>query len=91
MNIIKRNTYSGLFEDEIAEILRSLPLGRTVISDALHTWYPAAGVYEDGIVTSGSGLFSEYFLGKRTGNHIGCTGLIRCLAHEEFTVTVKEA
>lgn len=80
-----RTTYSDLFEDEVAEILRCLPFNSTVIMDAHHEFYPASMICEDGIYTSGSGMYAQYIDGKRTG-HVGQKHLIDRLAHETFTV-----
>ena len=79
-------TYTDLFEDEVAEILTHLPFRSTVIMDAHHEFYPASMICEDGVYTSGDGMYTEYFNGKRTGNHVGRKYLIDNLAHKTFTV-----
>ena len=58
--------------------------------DAHHEFYPAAAICEDGIYTSGDGMYTEYLDGKRTGNHVGRKYLIDCLAHKTFTVIERE-
>ncbi len=78
-------TYSGLLEDEIAELLRSLP-GDHSITTAYHSYYPARMICEDGIYTSGAGRYTEYLQSRYTGNHISRTGLINRLAGCTFTV-----
>lgn len=88
---MKRTTYSNLFEDEVAEILRPLPFNSAIIMDARHEFYPAAGIDEDGIRSSGKGLYTEFLDGKRTGNHVAMQYLIAHLAHKTFTVIEKEA
>ena len=81
-----KTTFTGLFEDEIAEILRFLPF-RGSVKSGFYTWYPAGMICEDGIYTSGNGYFSEYLNGQRTGSHRSLEGLVRELAGEEFTIT----
>ena len=79
-------TYSGLFEDEVAEILRLLPF-RGSVNIGFYTYYPAGMICEDGIYTSGKGYFSEYLNGQRTGSHVARETLIRKLTGAEFTIT----
>ena len=88
---MKRTTYTELFEDEVWEILRILPFRSTIIMDARHEFYPAAGVDEDGIRSSGKGLYTESLDGKRTGGHVTMQYLIDHLAHKTFTVIEEEA
>lgn len=88
---MKRTTYTDLFEDEVAEILRNLPHGTMVIMDAWHEFYPASMICEDGVYTSGAGMFTEYFRGKRTGHYVNQKYLIDTLSHKTFTVVEKEA
>lgn len=87
---MKRTTYADLFEDEVAEILRDLPFRSTIIMDSRHEFCPAAGICEDGVYSSGAGLFTEYLDGKRTGNHVGRRYLIDALAHKTFTIVTEE-
>ena len=79
-------TYTDLFEDEVAEILRELTSTNTSISYKTYTYKPACTICDDGIYTSGKGYFTEYYNGKYTGNHVGTGYLIRVLAHTTFTV-----
>ena len=79
-------TYKGLFEDEVAAILRSLPFTGSV-RIGFYSFYPAGMICEDGIYTSGNGYFSEYLNGQRTGSHRSLESLIRELTGEEFTIT----
>lgn len=87
---MKTVTYSDMFEDEIAEVLRDRPLAGTFIFIDRYMFSPACMICEDGIYTSGSGLFSEYLNGIRTGNHISVAGLAQALAHRTFTIKVRE-
>lgn len=86
---MERTTYSDLFEDEVAEILHDLPFDSTIIMTSHQEFYPAAAVYEDGITTSGQGLYTEFFNWKRTGSHVGKKYLIDNLAHKTFTVIIR--
>lgn len=87
---MKETIYSGLFEDEIAELLRSLPF-RSIIQIGEHMeLYPSAGMYEDGISSSGNGMFSIYMDGRRTGGTINTRRLIEILAHATFTVKEEQ-
>jgi len=86
---MKTVTYTDLYEDWIAEILRELP-HNSVVEDGYYSFYPACAVCEDGIYSSGSGLYSVYINGKRTGSHVGKKYLIDRLAHKTFTVITWE-
>lgn len=83
---MSQTVYSDLFEDEVSAILRSFPIDKIVIMDSHHEYYPACTICEDGIYTSGKGLFTEYLDGKRTGNHVGLQYFINALAHKTFSI-----
>lgn len=85
---MKSETYTDLFEDEIAEVLRSHP-DLNAITDAHREFYPARMICEDGVYTSGSGLFSVYMDGKRTGSHVSAQYIASALAHETFRVYTR--
>ena len=85
----KTFTYTDLFEDEVAEIVRDLPHDSTIIMDAYREFYPANMMCEDGVYTSGSGMYAEYLNGKRTGSIYGLKYLVDHLAHTTFKVIVK--
>ena len=87
---MEQTTYTDLFEDEVAEVLRGLPFSSTIIMDAHSEFYPAAGICEDGIYSSGEGSYTEFWNGKRTGNHVGRKYLIDRLAHKTFTVIRRQ-
>ena len=87
---MNKTIYADLFEDEVAEVLRDLPFSSTIIMDAHHEFYPAAGICEDGIYTSGTGMYTEFFNGKRTGSHVGRQYLIDHLAHTTFAVVRRQ-
>lgn len=83
-----KTVYDGLFEDEVAELLRENPTAS--IECGNYKYYPSAMICEDGIYTSGRNYYSEYYLGKRTFNHIHMSGLInRILPHKEFILHTK--
>lgn len=76
--------YADLFEDEVAEILRYLP-ARSVITDSHNEFVPAATICEDGIYSSGEGMFTQYIDGKKTGT-VNQSYLINYLPHKTFAV-----
>ena len=85
---MKTYSFSDLFEDEVAEVIRSAG-HRSRIACGLFSWAPACMMCEDGIYTSGTGYMVEYIQGRRTA-YVGIGSVIRRLAHEYFTVTVFE-
>ena len=87
---MKTITYSDLFEDEVAEVLRDHPLQNTIIFIDRYMFCPANMICEDGIYTSGAGYFSEYLNGIRTGNHINAKAFPHVLAHRLFTVKIRD-
>ena len=87
---MKTVTYSDLFEDEIAEVLRDHPLAGTFIFIDRYMFSPACMICDDGIYTAGEGYFTEFLGGYRTGNHIAASRLIQALAHRTFTIKVRE-
>ena len=76
--------YADLFEDEVAEILRYLP-ARSVITDSHNEFIPAAMICEDGIYSSGEGMFTQYIDGKKAGT-VNQAYLIDYLSHKTFAV-----
>lgn len=76
--------YAGLFEDEVAEILRYLP-AKSIITDNHNEFVPAAMIYEDGIYSSGEGMFTQYIDGKKAGA-VNRAYLIDYLSHKTFAV-----
>lgn len=76
--------YTGLFEDEVAEILRYLP-ARSIIIDNHNEFYPAAMICEDGIYSSGKGMYTQYINGKKAGV-VNQAYLINYLSHKTFSV-----
>jgi hypothetical protein len=88
---MKTVTCSDLFEDEIAEVLREYPQHDTLFFSGRYMFSPACMICDDGIYTSGAGYYTEYLDGVRTGNHISTGILIQALAHQTFTIKVREA
>ena len=85
---MKTEKYSGLFEDEISELLSTLP-DNAYIHTGFYTSYgkKTGGTMEDGIFTPYDGsLFIEYINGKLS-SYVGKSYLVGHLAHTEFTVT----
>ena len=83
-----KTVYTDLFEDEVADLLRENPTASVECGN--YTYSPSAMICEDGIYTSGKSYYTEYFLGKRTGDHIHTSGLInRILPHKEFILHTK--
>ena len=76
--------YADLFEDEVAEILRYLP-ARSVITDNHNEFLPASMICEDGIYSSGEGMFTQYIDGKKAGA-VNEAYLIDYLSHKTFAV-----
>jgi len=80
--------YSGLYEDETAEVLRSAgPC--SVIRSGPFSWEPARVLYEDGMLSSGAGYLIEYIDGRRSGI-VSAGYLVRRLSHCDFSVTVPD-
>ena len=83
-----KTVYDGLFEDEVAELLRENQTASVECGNS--TYYPACMMCYDGIYVSGEGYYTEYYLGKRTDNHIHIKGLINTvLPHTEFILHTK--
>ena len=79
--------YSGLFEDEVSDVIRaSAPC---VIRSGCYSWQPAHALYEDGILSSGAGYFAEYINGRRSGI-VSAGYIINLLSHHDFTISEVE-
>lgn len=82
----EKKTYTGLFEDEVSEIIRSLKDDDYIECDTITYRIPHA-IYEDGIVTANKpAAYAKCY--DRLGN-TGITGidsLVNKLSHNEFTV-----
>ena len=76
--------YADLFEDEISELLRSMEHNQT-IEYGTHEYKRSGMIAEDGIYTNGSGYFTEYFNGHRSGT-VNAGYLVTALFHKEFTI-----
>lgn len=76
--------YTGLFEDEVADVLRSAGPAAVIISGPF-TWYPSSMLAEDGAYTSGSGYVTEYINGIRSGIW-SRSALVSRLAHIDFEI-----
>lgn len=85
-----RMHYSNLFPDEIAEILRELPDGARIEKAFSVSYRPCSGVlYDDGIISSGAGYFTEYIAGQRVGI-VSAGYLLQALAiPEEFDIIAE--
>lgn len=78
------NRFSDLFEDEVADALRSAVHG-SVIRSGLYSWRQAHTLCEDGVYSSGTGYYVEYIDGRRSGI-VGAGSLIRRLSHADFEI-----
>ena len=76
--------YTGLFEDEVAELLRSAAPGAVIVSGPF-SWSMARTLAEDGIYTSGAGYVVEYINGVRSGIR-SAASLVPRLAHTDFKI-----
>ena len=76
--------YTDLFEDEIADVLRSLRNGDSITTDNAE-YYPAHMMDEDGVYTSGNSAFTVYIRGRRCG-YVNARYLINALAHTTFEI-----
>ena len=81
---MKTNHFPGLFEDEVADALRSAGPG-SVIRSGLYSWRQAHTLCEDGVYSSGAGYYVEYIDGRRSGI-VGAGSLVRRLSHTEFVI-----
>ena len=81
---MKACNYSGLFEDEVADALRSAGPG-SVIRSGLYSWRQAHTLCEDGVYSSGAGYYVEYIDGRRSGI-VGAGSLVRRLSHADFEI-----
>ena len=79
--------YTGLFEDEVADVLRSAGPG-AVVRSGFYSWHPSGMICEDGLYSSGAGYYTVFIAGRRAGYHDHVKYLQRRLAHKEFTVEV---
>lgn len=77
-------TFYGLFEDEVADVLRSAGPDAVIMAGAF-TWYPSGMLAEDGAYTSGSGYVTEYINGIRSGIW-SRSALVSRLAHIDFEI-----
>ena len=76
--------YAGLFEDEVAELLRSAAPGAVNVWRPV-SWSMAHTLAEDGIYTSGAGYVTEYINGIRSGIR-SAASLVSRLAHTDFEI-----
>ncbi len=87
---MSKTTYTDLFEDEVAEVLRDATRSGGIILEGCNEWYPAHMINEDGIYSSGSGMFTQYINGTRCG-YVSASYLISLLAHKPFTVVANRS
>jgi len=81
---MKKN-FSGLFEDEVADVLRSAGPDY-IIRSGPFSWEPMRIMIEDGIyTTSAAGYVTEYIDGRRSGT-VDTGYLVRRLAHTAFEI-----
>lgn len=81
---MKTARFTGLFEDEVSDVLRSAGPGAVIMAGAF-TWYPSGMLAEDGAYTSGSGYVTEYINGIRSGIW-SRSALVSRLAHIDFEI-----
>lgn len=76
--------YNDLFEDEVADVLRSAGPDAVIERGPLQ-WHAARAIDEDGIISPGNGMYIEYYNGRRSA-YLNTAYLIARLTHTEFTV-----
>ena len=76
--------YTGLFEDEVADVFRSAAPGAVIVSGPF-SWSMAHMLADDGIYTSGAGYVTEYINGARSGIR-SADSLVSRLAHTDFEI-----
>lgn len=79
--------YKGLFEDEIAELLRELEDNAYIVT-GLHfetAYIKIHTLYEDGIISTVNDYYIHYINGKQCG-FVGIGSVINSLAHNEFYI-----
>lgn len=81
--------HRDLFPDEVAEEIRDAGPD-AVIRSGFSVYHPARMQCEDGIYTSGAGLYTEYINGRRAGT-VGIPFLCNHLAHKTFSIRVNES
>lgn len=79
-----KRVYIGLFEDEVSEVIREAGPEHTIIH-GFFSYSPAHTIDDDGIYSSGKGLYTMRIDGRRAG-YIHRARLIASLAHESFEI-----
>lgn len=79
-----KRKYTGLFEDEVSEVIREAGPEHTIIH-GFFSYSPAHMITDDGIYSSGNGLYTVRIDGRRAG-YIHRARLIDKLAHETFEI-----
>ena len=84
--------YSGLFEDEVAELLRSLPDNADISPHYGWTYHKTKSnvIDEDGIRSTMDETCYCLFIGRDRSGKYPASYLIRSLAHADFTVTTYD-
>jgi len=76
--------FSGLFEDEVAEELRTC--SRSVLIRSGHaSWRPSKAIHDDGWYSTGAGWYS-FCVNNRPAGTVNARFLVNWLAHTEFTI-----
>ena len=79
-----KENYTGLFEDEIAELLRDMQHDDVIIIRGT-LYRPACAICDDGINTAGADYFLEIDAhGSRS--HVSRSDVVNRLAHSEFSI-----
>jgi len=82
---MKTARFSGLFEDEVSDVLRSAGPDY-IIRSGPFSWEPMRIMIEDGIyTTSAAGYVTEYINGIRSGIRPR-SALVSRLAHTDFEI-----
>lgn len=79
-----KRKYTGLFEDEVLEVIREAGPEHTIIH-GFFSYSPAHMINDDGIYSSSAGLYTVRIDGRRAG-YIHRARLIDRLAHETFEI-----
>ena len=81
---MKTYKYSGLSANDVLQALACAGRNYTIRRGWL-SWRPAAGILEDGIFSSGSGLFLQLIDGRRSG-YVSRDFLVSSLVNTDFEI-----
>lgn len=81
--------YEGLFEDEVAELLRSVP-ERAYIVTGYKSYYQkkSGAIVEDGVTSANSGTMYNHYIDDKYVGMVSYDYIHSILCHREFTIEV---